>query len=185
MKQTVRLFSAGVLLLTAFLAAPESRAQNPYELGAEYLRSSGKGYSTSRLALRGESFPGKGSYSAGITWLFASGKSYSVSRGFGLYLGYRYAFGNNPKGSNPFAGARILFSLENFEGKTSRNSLLITPMAEAGYHLMIGRRIFAAPAIGYGLTFKFSKDYNSLDEDVGGRLIPSVSAGYRFRPLPK
>ena len=147
-----------------------SQAQNPFELGAEYIRSSGKGYSTTKVAARGESFNDK----------LASSKAYSVSTGFGMYVGYRHAFGTNTNGNNPFAGARILFSLEDFEGKTRQKSLLVTPMAEAGYHFIFANRFYGAPSVGFGYTIEFSKGYNSLDEDVGKRFIPSLSAGYRF-----
>lgn len=146
------------------------------------MRSIGKGYSSAKVAARGERFDDKNSYAIGITYQLASKKAYSVSRGFGVYAGYRRAFGKNyTKGNNAFGGARVLFSFENFEGQTRRNSLLITPMAEAGYHLVFAKRFFAAPSVGFGYTFKFSKDYNSLDEDIGKRLIPSLSAGYRIR----
>ena len=50
----------------------------------------------------------------------------------------------------------------------------------AVYHLVFAKRIYAAPSVGYGYTLKISKDYNSMDEDNGGRVIPSLSAGYRF-----
>lgn len=156
-------------------------AQSPKELGAEYIRFFGQNHKTTKVAARGESFSSKNSFSIGITYQLASGKSYSVSKGFGIYFGYRYAFGKDTTGNNPFAGARILFSFENFEGQTRRNSLFITPWAEAGYHLVFAKHFFAAPSIGYGFSFKFSKDYNSLDEDVGKRFIPSLSAGYRFQ----
>jgi hypothetical protein len=157
------------------------KAQNQKELGAEYIRFFGQNHKTTKVAARGETFSNRNSFSIGITYQLASGKSYSVSKGFGIYAGYRYAFGKDTTGSNPFAGARILFSFENFEGQTRRNSLFITPWAEAGYHLVFAKRFFAAPSVGYGFSFKFSKDYNSLDEDVGKRFIPSVSAGYRFQ----
>lgn len=168
-----------LLLLTVITL--DSFSQQPWELGAEYIRSMGKGYAASKVAGRAESFDDKNSFSAGITYQLASSKSYSVSRGFGVYAGYRRSFGNNLKGNNPFAGARVLFSFENFEGQTRRNSLLITPMAEAGYHLVVKRRYFAAPAIGFGYTMQITKDYHSLDEDNGKRIMPSLSAGYRFR----
>ncbi|MGB3006194.1 MAG: hypothetical protein WBC06_06780 [Chitinophagaceae bacterium] len=155
-------------------------SQHPLETGAEYMRFFGKGYNHTKVAVRGETFNSKNSYSAGITYQLSSSKSYSVSKGFGLYFGYRYSFKSTVIGNNPFAGARILFSLENFEGQTNRNSLFITPWAEAGYHLLFIKHIYAAPSIGYGYTFKISKDYNSLNEDNGGRIIPSLSAGYRF-----
>ena len=158
-----------------------SKAQKPLELGVEYLRPIGKGYNSAKAALRGESFNNKGSYSAGITYQLRSKKAYSVSSGFGLYFGFRYAFSNKLNGNSPFAGARILFSLENFEGQTTRNSLFITPWAEVGYHLMFAKRFYAAPAFGFGYTKKMSKDYNSLNEDDGGRFIPSLSAGYRIK----
>ncbi|MGB2704052.1 MAG: hypothetical protein WBC81_10315, partial [Chitinophagaceae bacterium] len=108
-------------ILAAMLIAFGSYAQKPFELGVEYIREMGKVYNTSKAAVRGESFNNKSSYSAGITYQLASNKSYSVSRGFGLYVGFRYAFSNNLNGNSPFAGARILFSLENFEGQTNRN----------------------------------------------------------------
>lgn len=171
-----------ILFLIVITTTLTSQAQKPFELGAEYMRLIGKGYNNAKAAVRGESFNNKSSFSGGITYQLASKKAYSVSHGFGVYIGYRYAFSDKiiTKGSSPFAGARVLFSLENFEGKTSRNSLLITPFAEAGYHLVFAKRIYAAPSVGYGYTLKISKDYNSMDEDNGGRVIPSLSAGYRF-----
>ena len=167
-------------ILAAILFTPGIYAQRPFESGVEYLLSKGKGYNNAKAAARAESFNNKNSFSAGLTYQLKNSKSYSVSRGFGLYIGYRYAFSNKVIGNSPFAGARVLFSLENFEGQTSRNSLFITPWAEAGYHLIFLKHIYAAPSLGYGYTIKFSKDYNSLDEDNGGRVIPSLSAGYRF-----
>ncbi len=155
-------------------------AQNPFELGAEYMRSLGKGYNNTIAAARGETFRNKSSFSIGLTYHFSSAKSYSVSKGFGMYAGYRYAFSNTLEGNNPFLGARVMFSFENFEGKTSLNSLLFTPMAEAGYHFIFAKNFFAAPAFGFGYTIKLTKEYNSLDEDEGKRFIPMVSAGYRF-----
>lgn len=167
-------------LFAATLITLSSNAQTPFELGAEYMRSIGKGYNNARAAIRGESFTNKSSLSAGITYQLSSKKAYSVSKGFGIYIGYRYAFSNKTTGNSPFAGARILFTLENFEGQTTRNSLFITPWVEGGYHLLFAKRFYAAPAIGYGYTMKISKDYNSLQEDDGGRIIPGISAGYRF-----
>ena len=155
-------------------------AQRPFELGGEYTRSIGKGYNTARAGVRAETFQDKSSFSAGFLYTLPSNKSYSVAHGFNLYLGYRYAFSNNVKGNSPFLGARVLLGLENFEGKTAANSFMLTPMAEAGYHFVFGKHIFTTLAVGYGYTIKFSKDYNSLNEDEGGRIIPSLSAGYRF-----
>lgn len=155
-------------------------AQQPFELGAEYIRSLGQGYNHAKAAVRGESFSNKNSFSLGLTYQLSSKKAYSVSHGFGLYIGYRYSFSTKNPGNSPFAGARVLFSLENFEGQTNQNSLFITPWAEVGYHFMFAKNFFGAPSVGYGKTFKISKDYHSLDEDNGGRIIPSISAGYRF-----
>jgi hypothetical protein len=170
------IFLAAVL----FFSANTGFSQKPFEIGAEYIRSLGQGYNHAKAAIRGESFSSKSSYNAGLTYQLSSKKAYSVSHGFGLYIGYRYSFSNNINGNSPFAGARVLFSLENFEGQTSNNSLFITPWAEAGYHFVFGKRIYTAPSVGYGKTFKISKDYHSLDEDNGGRVMPSLSAGYRF-----
>ncbi len=167
-------------IVSAVIITGTVLAQKPFEFGAEYLRYFGKGYNTSKVAARGETFNGKKSFSAGITYQFASKKAYSVSTGFGLYVGYRHAFGSNTNGNNPFGGARLMFSFENFEGKTRQNSILITPMIEAGYHLVFAKHIFTAPSLGFGYTIEFSQGFNSLDEDVGKRLIPSLSAGYRF-----
>lgn len=172
-----------ITILLATITIQTSQAQKPFELGGEYLRFMGQGFfNSAKAAARGESFNKKSSFSAGITYQLGSKKAYSVSHGFGLYIGYRYAFSNKiiTKGSSPFAGARVLFSLENFEGKTSHNSLFITPWAEAGYHFIFAKHIYAAPAIGYGYTLKLSKDYNSMQEDDGPRFIPGISAGYRF-----
>ncbi|MBI3138003.1 MAG: hypothetical protein HYZ15_05430 [Sphingobacteriales bacterium] len=170
----------GTLIGILLLLSPQVKGQQLFELGAEGLKSFGKGYSTTKVAARGENFTNKNSFSAGITWQLASQKSYSVSTGFGFYIGYRHAFGNNLKGSNPFGGGRLLFSLEDFEGKTKQKSLLITPMVEAGYHFVFAKRIYTAPSLGFGYTVEISKGYNSLNEDVGKRFIPSLSAGYRF-----
>ena len=166
------LFFAGYTLVTY--------AQHPFELGGEYMRPLGQGYNNSIAAIRGESFSNKSSFSVGFTYHFSSAKSYSSSKGFGMYAGYRYAFSNNVDGNSPFVGARVLFSFENFEGKTSLNSLMMTPMAEVGYHFIFGKNIYAAPAFGFGYTIKITREYNSLDEDVGKRYVPSVSAGFRF-----
>ncbi len=168
------------LSIFALLLSIFAFSQNPFELGGEYTRSIGKGYNTARAGVRAETFQNKSSFSAGFLYTLPSNKSYSVAHGFNLYVGYRYAFSNNVKGNSPFLGARVLFGLENFEGKTASNSFMLTPMAEAGYHFVFGKHIFTAPSFGYGYTIKFSKDYNSLNEDEGGRLIPSLSAGYRF-----
>lgn len=157
-----------------------SGAQRNFEAGLEYLRGMGKGYNTSRAAVRGEEFSNKSSFSAGITYVLPSGKAYSVSKGLGIYIGYRYSLGNTLTGNAFFGGARVLFSFENFEGQTNQNSLFITPWAELGYHFVFARHYFAAPSAGYGYTLKISKNYNSLQEDDGARIMPSLSAGYRF-----
>ncbi len=157
-----------------------SQAQKPFELGGEYIMSMGKGFNNTIGAVRGESFNNKNSFSIGLTYHFSSSKSYSTSKGFGLYAGYRYSFSNKGNGNSPFLGARVLFSMENFDGKTSLNSFFVTPSAEAGYHLMFAKRFYAAPAFGFGYSLKLTKEYNSLDEDIGKRFMPMLSAGYRF-----
>jgi hypothetical protein len=169
-----------ITTLCCILFAAAGFSQKPFELGAEYLKMIGKGFNSSKAALRGETFSNRNSFSAGIIYHLPSKKAYSVSSGFGIYAGYRYAFNNNVNDNSFFAGARILFSFENFEGKSRDNSILITPMGELGYHLIFGKHLFAAPAAGFGYTIELARGYNSLDEDRGGRLIPSLSAGYRF-----
>src|SRR5258705_8115492 len=111
------------LLILYLLTALNSHSQKSRELGAEYMRSFGKGFNGSIAGFRYESYKNKSSFSIGITYHFSSKKSYSVSNGFGIYAGYRLGFGTTLTGSNPFAGVRVLFSLENFEGKTNLNSL--------------------------------------------------------------
>ena len=157
-----------------------AHAQQRREIGAEFQRSFGKGYSGNMAGPRYESYKNKNSFNIGLTYHFPTKKSYSVSKGFGIYAGYRLGFGSITSKGNPFAGLRMLFSFQNFEGKTSLNSLMITPIAEAGYHYGITSKIFATGSVGYGYTIKKSKDYNSLDEDTGGRIIPALAAGYRF-----
>ena len=79
-----------IILLVLLSTTLFSKAQNPFELGAEYMRLIGKGYNNAKAAVRGESFNNKSSFSAGITYQLASKKAYSVSHGFGVYIGYRY-----------------------------------------------------------------------------------------------
>lgn len=155
-------------------------SQKPFELGAEYHYMMGKGFKDHIGGLRAETFPGKSTFSVGLTYQFSSSASYSTGKGFGLYAGYRYTLGNNANGSNPFVGAKLMWHLLSWEGKSSLFSPMFTPIAEAGYHLVFAKHIFAAPTIGYGYTLRVIPDNNSLDEDAGGRLIPSLSAGYRF-----
>lgn len=169
-----------ILITLAILISSSVFSQQLFELGGEVLKSYGKGYGTTKVAGRGENFNNKNSFSLGITWQLASKKAYSVSTGFGIFAGYRRAFGNNVKGSNPFGGGRLLISLEDFEGKTRQKSVMITPIIEAGYHFVFGKRIFTSPAVGFGYTIEMSQGFNSLNEDVGKRFIPSLSSGYRF-----
>ncbi|MBI1342618.1 MAG: hypothetical protein GC171_06780 [Terrimonas sp.] len=167
------------MFLAAFDLAGHS--QHPFEIGGEYMRSMGKGFKDNIAGVRGETFSNKSSFNVGITYQFSSKSSYSTAKGFGIFGGYRYAFGSNTNGNNLFVGAKILFNLLSWEGKSSLFSPLITPIAEAGYHLTFAKqRLFAAPAVGYGFTLRVIPDYNSLDEDAGGRFIPGISAGYRF-----
>jgi hypothetical protein len=169
-----------LLILLALVVFNAASAQKPFELGGEYVKSLGRGYNNNIAGLRGETFRSKSSFSIGLTYHFSSSKSYSTSRGYGLYAGYRYSFSDDVDGNSPFLGARVLFCFENFDGKTSLGSLLMTPSAEAGYHFMFADNFYAAPAFAFGYTIKITKEYNSLDEDVGKRFQPMISAGYRF-----
>ena len=169
-----------LLILVYLVAAISGNSQNPWEFGAEFQKSIGKVYKGNIAGARYESFKNKNSFSIGLTYHFSAKSSYSTSKGFGMYVGYRHGFGNNTNGSNVFAGIRLLFSFENFEGKTSLNSLMMTPIAEAGYHFIFSKNIFTTPSVGFGYTIKITKENNSLDEDVGGRIIPALAAGYRF-----
>ena len=155
-----------------------SFSQSLWELGAEYQHPIGRGASENIAGIRLENFRNKSSFSIGLTYNFAS-KSYSEYKGFGIYAGYRFAFAIKEKG-NIFGGLRTTFTFINFAGKERVNSISFFPSAEAGYHFNLRKHWFAAPAIGYGYTIKLTKEYNSLQEDEGGRFIPSVSAGYRF-----
>lgn len=155
-------------------------SQKPKELGVEYLKSFGQVFKGNLAGARFESYNNKGSWNISLTYNFSAKSTYSQYKGFGLIAGYRYAFSLADKGSSIFTGARILFAFENYEGKTAANSLSVTPIGEAGYHLVFANHFFATPAIGYGYTLKISKDYNSLQEDEGGRVIAGLSAGYRF-----
>ena len=167
-----------LLILTVAIAA---KAQKPWELGAEYMRSIGKGFNSAIVGARYETFPSKHGWSAGLTYALSSKKSYSSYKGFGLYVGWRYAFAISSSGKgNAFGGLRFHAAFENFEGKTNLGSLMFTPMAELGYKMIFKTHYFAAPSIGYGYKKKITKESNSLDEDEGGRILPSLSAGYRF-----
>ena len=157
-----------------------SAAQKPWELGPEYMMPIGKGYKSNIAGLRYEHFSNKIGFSIGITYHFSPRDAYSGFKGYGVFAGIRNYFGNNAKGSSPFIGARVLFAFENFEGKTNLGSLMFTPAAEAGYHFVFGTHIFTAPTIGYAYQIKITKEHNSRDDDVGGRIIPGLSAGYRF-----
>ena len=155
-------------------------AQNPWELGGEYMMAIGKGYKSNIVGLRYENFPGKVSFNVGFTYHFSPRTSYGGFKGYGMFAGVRNSFGSNTEGSNPFIGLRVLFAFENFEGKTNLGSLMFTPIGEAGYHFLFGDHFFTTPTIGYGYQIKITKEYNTRDDDVGGRIIPGLSAGYRF-----
>lgn len=167
-----------ILFFTAITL--EDFSQNPWEFGGEYLKTIGKVYKGNIAGARYTSYKNKNSFSIGLTYHFSSKSSYSTSKGFGMYAGFRHGFGNNPTGCNPFLGIRALFSFENFEGKTSLNSLMMTPIAEAGYHFLFGKTLYTTPFVGWGYTIKITKEYNSLDEDIGGRIMPGIGAGFRF-----
>ena len=97
-----------------------------------------------------------------------------------MWAGFRNSFGSNTSGSKPFIGLRVLFAFENFDGKTNLGSLMFTPIGEAGYHFLFGDHFFTTPSIAYGYQIKVTKEYNTRDQDQGGRIIPGLSAGYRF-----
>jgi hypothetical protein len=170
-----------LILFSSFLFfAIITNAQNPWELGGEYMKPIGKGYKSNIGGLRYEKFNNKTSFSIGLTYHFAPKDAYGGFRGYGLWAGFRNSFGNNTTGSNPFIGARLMLALENFDGKTSLGSLMVTPMAEAGYHFVFGKHIFTTPSIGWGYQKKLTKEFNSRNDDEGGRIIPGLAAGYRF-----
>jgi hypothetical protein len=171
MKCFILLLLSSILTLTSF---------SQWELGADYSKPIGKGYKSNIAGLHYENFNNKIGFSVGLTYHFAPRDAYGGFKGYGLFAGLRNYFGNNVKGNAAFVGLRLLFALENFEGKTSLGSLMFTPSAEAGYHFVFGKHIFTTPSIGYGYQIKITKEYNSRNDDVGGRIIPGLSAGYRF-----
>ncbi|HEX3168498.1 MAG TPA: hypothetical protein VHQ93_19655 [Chitinophagaceae bacterium] len=168
------------LFLLGSTLALTSAAQNPWELGGEYMMPIGKGYKSNIAGLRYENFNDKTSFSVGITYHFSPRDAYGGFKGYGLYAGFRNSFGNNTSGSNPFIGLRVLFAFENFEGKTNLGSLMFTPIGEAGYHFLFGDHFFTTPSIAYGYQIKVTKEHNTRDQDEGGRIIPGLAAGYRF-----
>ena len=168
------------LLISILLLTLVSSAQNPWELGADYSKPIGKGYKSNIAGLHYENFSNKIGFSIGITYHFSGRDAYGGFKGYGMFAGFRNYFGNNAKGNSPFIGAKVLFAFENFEGKTNLGSLMFTPSAEAGYHFVFGTHIFTTPSIGYGYQIKITKEHNSRDDDIGGRIIPGLSAGYRF-----
>jgi len=175
------MFKKTIIVIFIAAIAVSAKAQKPWELGAEYMRSIGKGFNSSIVGARYETFPSKSSWSIGLTYALSSKKSYSSYKGFGMYVGWRYAFAISSSGKgNAFAGLRIHGGFENFEGKTNLGSLMFTPMAELGYQMIFKTHYFASPSIGFGYKKKITKENNSLDEDEGGRILPSISAGYRF-----
>lgn len=174
MKKTLLIF------VCCYIISLSGYSQKPWDLSAEYMKAIGKGYRANIAGGRYEKFNSKNSWSIGITYNFSSNKTYSQYKGFGIYAGYRHAFSIATNGNGVFAGLRTYFTFLNYEGKTKANDLAITPMGEVGYHLKIWRHIFTAPALGYGYTIKLSHDYNSLQEDAGGRFLPGLAVGYRF-----
>jgi hypothetical protein len=169
-----------ILLIPILTLALTSSGQNPWELGLDYSKPIGKGYKSNIAGVHYENFSKKIGFSVGITYHFSPRDAYGGFKGYGLFAGFRNYFGNNAKGSAPFIGAKLLFAFENFEGKTNLGSLMFTPSAEAGYHFVFGTHIFTTPSIGYGYQIKITKEHNSRDDDVGGRIIPGLSVGYRF-----
>ena len=169
------------LLLLISAITLTSSAQNPWELGGEYMRPMGKGYKSNIIGLRYDHFNYKTSFSIGITYHFSPRDAYGGFKGFGINAGIRTSLGNTiDTVSFPFIGLRVLFAFENYEGKTNLGSLMFTPIAEAGYHFLFGDHFFTTPSIAYGYQIKVTKEYNTRDQDVGGRVIPGLAAGYRF-----
>jgi hypothetical protein len=173
MKRFILLTCTTVLSLVIF-------AQDPWEFGLDFMRPMGKGYKSNIVGAHYEKFNNKTSFSVGITYHFAPRDAYGGFKGYGMWAGFRNSFGSNTSGSSPFIGARVLFAFENFDGKTSLGSLMFTPIGEAGYHFVFGKHIFTTPSIGYGYQIKITKENNTRDQDEGGRIIPGLSAGYRF-----
>ena len=157
-----------------------SVAQNPSELGADYMMPIGKGYKSNIAGVRYENFNSKTSFSIGITYHFSARDSYGGFKGYGMWAGFRKSFGDNISGSDGFIGLRALFAFENFEGKTNLGSLMFTPIGEVGWHFLFGDHFFTTPSVGYGYQIKVTKEHNTRDQDEGGRIIPGLSAGYRF-----
>jgi hypothetical protein len=168
------------LIFLFFLLSVSAYTQNPWELGGEYMMPIGKGYRSNIVGLRYENFSNKVGFSAGFTYHFSARNSYGGFKGYGMFAGIRNYFGDNASGSNPFVGLRVLFAFENFEGKTNLGSLMFTPIGEAGYHFVFGDHFFTTPSIAWGYQIKITKEFNSRDDDVGGRFIPGLAAGYRF-----
>ena len=170
------------LNLTVFFMLITAVVSAQTDLGAEYQLMKGRSYSGKALGVRGETFNAKHSWSIGITKNLSSKGSYSEYRGFGIFAGYRHGFKYSSKGNgNIFAGGRIYLSFENFFGKESANGMSVMPAVEAGYEFLFWKhRIFTTPSVGYGYKFKMTKGNNSLQEDEGGRVIPSLALGYHF-----
>lgn len=168
------------LLLLSPVFALSVSAQHPWELGPEYMMPIGKGYKSNIAGLRYENFNSKTSFSIGITYHFSARDSYGGFKGYGMWAGFRNSFGDNVSGSDAFVGLRVLFAFENYDGKTNLGSLMFTPIGEVGWHFLFGDHFFTTPSIGYGYQIKVTKEYNTRDQDEGGRFIPGLSAGYRF-----
>ena len=100
MKNLCLVFSILILTFTC-------SAQNPWELGGEYMMPIGKGYKSNIAGLRYENFNNKASFSIGITYHFSPRDAYGGFKGYGMYAGFRSSFGNNVNGSNPFIGLRV------------------------------------------------------------------------------
>src|SRR5215204_2152532 len=103
MKNLLLFLLSSVLTLTA-------TAQNPWELGAEYMKPIGKSYKSNIAGLRYENFNNKTSFSIGITYHFSPRQAYGGFKGYGMYAGFRQGFGHLNSGSNPFIGLRVLFA---------------------------------------------------------------------------
>ncbi|MBS1621062.1 MAG: hypothetical protein JST10_02355 [Bacteroidetes bacterium] len=151
------------------------------EFGPEVQHTFGKGASDNMFGLRYEGFRARNSWNIGLSYNFSSKKSYSQSKGIGFYIGYRRGFSYNNSGNgNAFLGFRSTFLFDSFMGKEKSKGSFIMPTFEGGYQFLFGNHVYATPAAGYGYKIKLNKEFNSLQEDEGGRFIPGISIGARF-----
>jgi len=81
-----------------------SVAQNPSELGADYMMPIGKGYKSNIAGIHYERFNNKTSFSIGITYHFSARDSYGGFKGYAMWAGSRKTFGANIGGGIDLIG---------------------------------------------------------------------------------